>query len=152
MRWCKAVAAVLFVCSLFLRAALAQSSDPAIQNWESLPEDPGMREICSNTLRYSTAITNLRNQGASISGLLRWAQQQAERSAANVSRDTLASIPTASPEDMRARFQIATMLILTKLIDAAYLDVLDPSVYKQVKGGFPQYAYRSCLKGKPIGQ
>jgi hypothetical protein len=135
MRPFKIIAAVLFSCLTLPILALAQSSDPAIRNWESLPENPGLREVCSNTLRYSTAIANLRNQGTQLSGLLRWAEQEAERSAADLPSEPL--------------LPIGTMLVLTKLIQAAYLDA---PIYQQIRGGFSQFAYRSCLKGKPIDQ
>jgi hypothetical protein len=127
------IAAALFSCLTIPMLALAQSSDPAIRNWESLPENPGMREVCSSTLRYSTAIANLRNQGSQLSGLLRWAEQEAERSAAELPSEPL--------------LPIGTMLSLTRLIQESYLA---GPIYQQIRGGFPQYAYRSCLKGKPI--
>jgi hypothetical protein len=122
-------------CQKRIEQAQAASSDPAIQDWESLPENSSMREVCSTTLRYSTAIANLQNQGAGLPALLRWAEQEAERSAADLPTEPL--------------LPIGTMLILTKLIQASYLDAL---VYQQIRGGFPQFAYRSCLKGRPIDQ
>jgi hypothetical protein len=115
--------------------AQSQNADPIIQNWEMLPEDPGMREVCSTSLRYSTAIVNLRDQGAKLAALLRWAEQEAERSAADLPSEPL--------------FPIGTMLILTRLIQQSYLAA---PIYQQIRGGFSQYAYRSCLKGRPIDQ
>jgi hypothetical protein len=114
-------------------SALAQSLNEALQNWQSLPEDPGMREVCANTLRYSTSITTMRNQGASLATILRWAEQEAERSAADLPSEPL--------------MPLGTMLIVTKLLQQSYLTA---PIYQQVKGGFPQFAYRSCLKGKPL--
>jgi hypothetical protein len=135
MRPLKIIAAVcvLFTCSPLMTVAQAQSLDSSMRTWESLPENPDMRDVCSTTLRYSTAITNLRNQGAALPKLLRWAEQEAERSAADLPSEPL--------------LPIGTMLMLTKLIQQSYFA---GPIYQQVKGGFPQYAYRSCLKGKPI--
>jgi hypothetical protein len=127
MRYFTIIAAALIGLNV---SALAQS----LNDWQSLPEDPSMREVCANTLRYSTAITNQRNQGATLATLLRWAEQEAERSAADLPSEPL--------------MPIGTMLIVTKLIQQSYLAA---PIYQQIKGGFPQFAYRSCLKGKPIG-
>jgi hypothetical protein len=131
MRPLKIIAAVLYFS--LATGVQAQSLDSAMRTWEALPENPAMREVCSTTLRYSTAIANLRNQGATLPKLLRWAEQEAERSAADLPSEPL--------------LPIGTMLILTTLIRESYLGA---SVYQQIKGGFPQFAYRSCLKGKPI--
>jgi hypothetical protein len=127
MRYFTIIAAALIGLNV---SALAQS----LNDWQSLPEDPGMREVCANTLRYSTAITNMRNQGAPLGTILRWAEQEAERSAADLPSEPL--------------MPIGTMLIVTKLIQQSYLAA---PIYQQIKGGFPQFAYRSCLKGKPLG-
>lgn len=116
-------------------AARAQSLNESLQDWQALPEDPGMREVCSNTLRYSTSIANLRNQGATLAVLLRWGEQEAERSANDLPSEPL--------------LPIGTLLIVTKLIQQSYLAA---PIYQQIRGGFPQYAYRSCLKGQPIDQ
>jgi hypothetical protein len=127
MRYFTVIAAALIGLNV---SAVAQS----LNDWQSLPEDPSMREVCANTLRYSTAITNQRNQGATLATLLRWAEQEAERSAADLPSEPL--------------MPIGTMLIVTKLIQQSYLAA---PIYQQIKGGFPQFAYRSCLKGKPLG-
>ncbi len=135
MRPFKIIPAVLLACLTLPVLVLAQTSDPAIRNWESLPENLDMREVCANTLRYSNAIANLRNQATPLSGLLRWVEQEAERSAAELPSEPL--------------LPIGTMLVLTKLVRASYLAA---PIYQQIRGGFPQFAYRSCLKGKPIDQ
>lgn len=130
MRYFAAIATAIL---LALSSPRVQASDEALQRWEALPENPDMREVCAYALRYATAITNLRNQGAPLAALLRWAEQEAERSAADLPSEPL--------------FPIGTMLILIKLIHYSYLGA---PTYEQVGGGFPQFAYRSCLKGKPI--
>lgn len=114
-------------------AQRAASSDDPISAWEMLPEDPNLRETCSGTLSYATKIAALKNSEASLAPILRWAEQESERSAAYRPSDPL--------------FPISTQLILINLIDQAYLAT---SVYKKIVGGFPQWAYRSCLKGQPI--
>lgn len=44
--------------------------------------------------------------------------------------------------------QLGTNLELMHLIQRAYYDV---PIYNMIPGGFPQWVYRSCLKGKPLG-
>jgi hypothetical protein len=129
-------AAALLLASMSI-VTEAQSLDRAMQIWESLPEDrsPSGLELCAYSLRYGTAITNLRKQGASLGTLLRWAEKEAERSAADLPSEPL--------------LPLGTMLTLTKMIQQS---LLNSEAYEQIKGGFPQFAYRSCLKGKPIDE
>jgi hypothetical protein len=109
-------------------------NDPTFLQWQSLPEEPAMREACSNELLYGHAIDDARLRGATLASLLRWAEQEAERSASQA--------PPNTP-----LFPIGTDLMLTKLIQASYLD--EP-IYKLIPGGFAQFAFRSCLKEHSI--
>jgi hypothetical protein len=133
MRAFRRIAVILVVGLSLSTVARAQSLESALASWEAVPEDLTAREYCSNTLRYSTTITNLRNQGASLTTLLRWAEQESERSAAEMPSEEL--------------LPIGTMLSLIVLIRQSYQA---PTIYQHIKGGFPQYAYRSCLKGRPL--
>ncbi len=133
MRAFRRIATILVVWVSLAAIARAQGLESALAGWEALPEDPTAREYCSNTLRYSTTITDLRNQGASLAKLLRWAEQEAERSAADIPSEEL--------------LPIGTMLSIIVLIRQSYQA---PMIYQHIDGGFPQYAYRSCLKGRPL--
>lgn len=112
---------------------LDMRNDPGFQEWLALPEDASMEQACSNELKYGNAISDARANGATLAALLRWAEQEAEKSA---------SLAPDTP-----LFPIGTDLMLTKLIQASYLDT---PIYKLVPGGFPQFAYRSCLKGRSV--
>lgn len=125
------VAAVGFNGSQVL--AQAPSTDELIQEWQNMPEDLAMREVCASELRYATEIATREAHGASLAMLLRWAEQESERSAAD-----LPSLPI---------YPIGTELMLTKLIQQSYVSRF---IYQKIAGGFPQWAYRSCLKGHSI--
>jgi hypothetical protein len=122
---------------LLLLASLAKSAaaDQGVRDWEALPEDPAMREVCSTDLKYSTEIEMLEARGATIVPLLRWAEQQSEITAKNDPSDQV--------------MPIGTELVLMHLIQRS---IFDRPIYSQIRGGFPQWIYRSCLKGKPIDQ
>jgi hypothetical protein len=114
--------------------AFAQIPD-YVSQWQAIPENPSMQTVCSTSLRYASALTALRNRGANLASLLRWAEQESERSAQDSPADPL--------------LPIGTQLMLTKLIQQSYLAV---PLYSQIAGGFPQWVYKSCLKGKPVDQ
>jgi hypothetical protein len=109
----------------------AASLDQLMKEWEMLPENPDMREVCSNTLRYSAKVAALKNGGATLATILRWAEQESER--------------TTSPTE--PLLPLGTQMVLLKLILQAYSS---GQAYAKVVGGFPQWAYRSCLKGRSI--
>lgn len=75
----------------------------------------------------------MRKQGASLGAILRWAAQESELSATKAPQEPL--------------LPIGTNLIIIKLIQYSYTG--EP-IYRLVKGGFPQFAYLSCLKGQDI--
>jgi peptidoglycan hydrolase-like protein with peptidoglycan-binding domain/uncharacterized protein YecT (DUF1311 family) len=110
-----------------------QDIDPqnqAMEVWKALPEDPNLREVCADTLRWSTKITALKNEGATPTQMLHWAEQESERSAVD---DPV--------------MPLGTQLMLIEFIQQALFNV---PTYEQIPGGFPQFAYRSCLKNHPI--
>jgi hypothetical protein len=93
-----------------------------MENWKALPEDPGLRELCANTLRYSTKIAALKDEGSTPTQMLRWAEQESEESEVD---DPL--------------LPLGTQLMLIKLIQQA---LLNGPTYEQIPGGFPQYSVR----------
>jgi len=140
--------ASFFVCLaaiLFTPLASAQeypTLDQLIRDWEALPENLDMREVCSNELRYSTEIVNLKSHGATVITLLRWAEQESGKAAAQVQDKTLTG--GLSIQDAAA---YGTEKNLMEMIIASNSE---QPIYSKVRGGFPQWAYRSCLKDKPI--
>jgi hypothetical protein len=131
--WIMAAAAMSVCGAATAWAQPAPSLETLMREWEALPEDPNMREACSNQLRYSTKIAALKSGGATLATIMRWAEQESERSGAALPSEPL--------------LPIGTQMILIKLIREAYIDA---PVYEKVAGGFPQWVYRSCLKGRPI--
>jgi hypothetical protein len=114
-------------------AQITGGPDQALREWELLPEKPAMREVCARTLEYATKIAVLKNGGVAPIAAIRWATKESERVAAALPNDPL--------------LPIGTQLNLISLIRNAYL--AEP-IYQQIAGGFPQWAYRSCLKSRPI--
>ncbi|MEI9914662.1 MAG: hypothetical protein WDN29_01280 [Methylovirgula sp.] len=135
MRLIIMIAAALAIGPVGGMSAQAQSNDPATEIWLALPENPDLQQACSTTLRYSSTIDMMKAHGASLSQLLRWAERESERSATDAPSEPL--------------FPIGTILILSRLIQESYIDA---PILQSVALSFPQFAYRSCLKGKPIDQ
>jgi hypothetical protein len=50
--------------------------------------------------------------------------------------------------DPMSLYPLGVQATLIKLIEVAIVK----DVYESVPGGFPQFAYRSCLKGKPLDE
>jgi invasion protein IalB len=117
------------------QAQPAPSLDQLMQKWNAEPEDPAMREVCSNNLKYSTEIMQARAKGATVAMLLRWAEKEAEKTTEQVPNEPLIAV--------------GTEMVLMRLIQRSYLDA---PIYSKVPGGFPQWAYRSCLKGHSLDQ
>jgi hypothetical protein len=115
------------------RSACAAKSDTdgTPEEWAAIPEDPAMRPYCENSLKYSSNIAAMKMQGASLAILLRWAEQVSEK------------VGTEFPAD--PLLPIGTDLVIIRLIQRSYLD---EQIYRRIPGGFPQWVYRSCLKGK----
>jgi hypothetical protein len=112
-----------------------------LQTWEAVPEDPGMRTVCSTELRYATTISAIlaasksKPPGVStVVALLRGAEHEAEQTASEVPTDPLLAV--------------GTEVMWMNLISHAWWD---GPIYQQIPGGFPQWAFRSCLKGKSLG-
>jgi hypothetical protein len=116
--------------------ALAQSDNSLssqMREWESRPENPSLREMCSTSQSYATSLVNMKKQGSSVSMLLRWGEQEAERSATQLPSEPL--------------LPVGTMMMITKQIQLLYTAA---PIYNSVRGGFPQWVYRSCLKGQRV--
>ncbi|WP_213285929.1 hypothetical protein [Bradyrhizobium sp. sGM-13] len=115
-------------------AAHAQDSLLAqIRAWDTIPEQPSLKMMCSNSLRYPTTLADLRKRNATVVAMMRWGQQEAERTAAELPSETL--------------LPVGTQLGILTLIRRIHFDA---PIYEQIPGGFPQWTYRSCLKGKPL--
>ena len=110
-----------------------QYRDPALAEWEALPEKPALRDVCFTSLRYANAIQGLKNRGATVVSLIQWSAEEAVKSANDLPSEPL--------------FPIGVQLTLTRLIQVSYLS---RPIYENVAGGFPQWVYRSCLKGRPV--
>jgi hypothetical protein len=113
-----------------LSAIPGHAEDIAMQNWEALPEDPGLAPYCVLDQKWSIAIAALKANGATPVQMMRWAEGEAEKLGGE---DPL--LPLGAQAKLIAMIQSVIFL---------------EEVYSQIPGGFPQYAYRSCLKGKPI--
>jgi hypothetical protein len=132
-RW-TVLGAIFIVMPIVFMSASAQipSLDEQVQQWQQMPENPAMRDVCANDLRWSTEIANRKNHGATVVMLLRWAEQESE----NVAKQTTDQL-----------MPIGAEMILMNYIQRSFLD---KEIYSKISGGFPQWAYRSCLKGKPL--
>ena len=126
---------VICVCPIFASAQPAPSLDNQLGDWNALPEDPAMQQACSNELSYGSAIADARSKGATTVMLLRRAEQESKKTATQVPTDPV--------------LPVGTELILMKLIQHSIWDV---PIYSKIPGGFPQWAYRSCLKGRSLDQ
>ena len=111
----------------------AQSSDDQLAQWIRKPEDPGMRDPCLPSLRSASALADLKAHGASSVEMMRWAEREAERLSAKWPNDP--SIPVGMNE------------VLLHLIRRSQFD---QPIYEKIPGGFPQWVFRSCLKGRPL--
>jgi hypothetical protein len=128
----------------------AQTPDFGMTRWEALPEhtEPEWREMCSRTLSLATTITNMRAKGAKIPQLLQWAVQEAERADRELA---------LSPEELarqRAQFgePIGALMLMEPLLRMIRWSITGGPAYRNIPGGFVQFAYRSCLKGEPIDE
>jgi hypothetical protein len=122
-----------WICSIY--PASAQPIDPALEGWMRLPENPAMREACMPDLLYGTSIISMFNRHATAIEVLRWQEREAEK--------TVTENPTMDAFDAG----IGSLMTMTTLITHARFD---GQIYNDIPGGFPQWAYRSCLKGKSL--
>jgi hypothetical protein len=129
-----------YIIAIAAAAALAsfpaRSSD-AMQTWNDLPEHQTSDwiEECTPHLKWATSIASLLAKGATPVQMLRWAEGEAEKGA-------------SLDPDPRSLYPLGVQTTLIKLIEVAIVK----DVYESVPGGFPQFAYRSCLKGKPLDE
>lgn len=79
---------------------------------------------------------SLKTRGATSVQMLRWAETEAEKKAAK-DPDPMSLIP----------FGVQSSLINLILTATAFYG---DNEIKAIPGGFPQFAYRSCLKDKPL--
>ena len=119
---------------LFSTVVLAQGNlSDLLRDWEAMPEKPALKTVCDSTLRSATALADLKHRNATVIMMMRWGQQEAERIASQLSSEPL--------------LPVGVQLSILKLIQK--LESGKP-IYARIQGGFPQWAYRSCLKGQPI--
>ncbi len=131
-RMCAVITAIAAtVMTLPVRAQIP-TLDEQLQQWQQMPEDPGMKEVCVNDLRWSTEIANRRAHGATVIMLIRWAEQEAEVTAKHGGDQFL---------------PVGTERILLEYIERSYFDY---DIYKKIPGGFVRWVYGSCLKGEPL--
>jgi hypothetical protein len=128
---------ILFASSIAMVVAIgtAHAEDPAMQNWEALPEDPGLAPYCVLDKKFSAALAALKAKGATPTQMMRWGETEAEKYEAENPENPL--LP------LGAQAKIIEMILTLEALGEY------PS---EGYPGFPEFAYRSCLKGKPIGQ
>jgi hypothetical protein len=107
--------------------------DQHLQEWERTPEDPSMKEYCVNDLQFAKEISAREAKGASVVMLLRWAEQESEKSISETPSD-----PTIG---------IGTEMILMKYLQRSYFD---KPIYSTMRGGFVHWIYHSCMIGRPL--
>jgi hypothetical protein len=119
---------------MFFASAKAQDNlSNSLRDWDLLSENPDLKPMCAETLRRATALADLQQRNSTVVMMMRWGQQEAERVAPQLPSERL--------------LPVGIQLSILKLIQN--LEFGRP-IYARIQGGFPQWAYRSCLKGKPI--
>jgi hypothetical protein len=104
-----------------------------IAAWQALPEDPAMRQVCMHDLTYATNISALLAKHASIAEIMQWESQE-------IAQETK-QYPIMDPMDIMVGAETAMNALITH-------DRFDGPIYQHIPGGFPQWSYRSCLRGR----
>ena len=111
-------------------AAVMAMPATAADSWESIPDDPSMAPYCVPDREWSIKIASFKAKGATPMQMLHWAEAEAEK--------------TGGADPWIAFGS------LSALIEFIEDDMMSVDDYTQIPGGFPAFAYRSCLKGKPL--
>ncbi|WP_375783034.1 hypothetical protein ACE10Z_24350 [Bradyrhizobium sp. Pha-3] len=131
--------ALLFALLIFRREAIADDNEllGSMREWSAKPELPSLQAACASSLRYANGLADLSAKGATINAMLQWGVQEAARTAAS-------AVGKTPDPDMIA---LGAMMRITKQIQVLRSS---QSIYRLVRGGFPQWIYRSCLKDDPV--
>ncbi len=94
-----------------------------------------MRQVCMHYLTYAISINALLAKHAGGAEIMQWENQEIAQE--------MKQYPTMDPMDI----MVGGQMIMNALITHARYDA---SIYQHIPGGFPQWSYRSCLKGREL--
>lgn len=94
-----------------------------------------MQVICMHYLTYATSIGALLAKHASTAEIMQWEGREIGQE--------IKQYPTVDPMDIK----VGGEMIMNALITHARYDA---PIYQHIPGGFPQWSYRSCLKGREL--
>jgi hypothetical protein len=126
----------------------AAAYDQGMETWLAIPEDPANAPSCVLDKKFSEALATLKAKGATPTQMMRWGEVEAEKYAPGGIewKKTAAQYPNADPEGLLPLG--VQKQIIGMILEQDAFSKYPPEGWP----GFPAFAYRSCLKGKPIGE